>query len=394
MRTVTVRLLLATTLVALPGLAGAQAPAPKVVTLKAADATALTATYYAAAKPGPGIVLLHQCNRDRGAWTTLAKAAADRGYHVVAMDYRGFGESEGQRFTNFQEQQPIIQEKWPGDIDAAFTFLTSQSGVDRARIAAAGASCGVNQSVQLSRRHPEVKTVVLLSGGITPEAREHLRRTPGLTVMAAASLDDGDAVNTMRWILGWSRNPANEFIELRAAGHGTDMFAVEKTLEPAILDWFDAHLRKATDAPLTSSAPADSKPTAIEEFWAALAKPDGAARARQIYDETRAKDPKVVLFPEGEANQYGYQLLQTSTPAHAVWVFELTAAAYPKSANVYDSLADAYLAAGRRDEALRNAEQALKVLETDTTAPAEFRSAIKESAEKKIKELRKPSEGS
>ena len=51
-----------------------------------------------------------------------------------------------------------------------------------------------------------------------------------MPVMAAASRNDGDAVNAMRWLLGWSRHPANKFLEFKAAGHGTDMFAVERGL--------------------------------------------------------------------------------------------------------------------------------------------------------------------
>jgi dienelactone hydrolase len=135
------------------------APAPTTVSLKAADGVTLKASYFSPGRPGPGILLLHACNRERKSWTHLATDAAKRGYHVLALDFRGYGESEGQRFERFQEQQPVIDEKWPGDVDAAFTWLTAQPGVDKERIAAAGASCGVNQSVQ-SRRHPEVRTVV------------------------------------------------------------------------------------------------------------------------------------------------------------------------------------------------------------------------------------------
>ena len=53
--------------------------------------------------------------------------------------------------------------------------------------------------------------------------------------------------------------------------------------------------------------------------------------------------------------------------------------------------ADALLAAGNREEALHNAEKALEALGRDTSAPDEFRVAIKESAEKKIRELKKES---
>jgi dienelactone hydrolase len=357
------------------------------VTLKAPDGIALKATYYSPGRPGPGIVLLHQCNRDRSSWTELAAQAAARGYHVIAMDYRGYGESQGQRFEDFQEQQPVVDEKWPGDIDAAFAFLVAQEGVDRNRIGAAGASCGVNQSLLLARRHPEVKTVVLLSGNATPAAREYLRQTPGLPVFASASVDDGNAVAGMKWILGWSQARDNKFLEYQKAGHGTDMFAVEKALQPAILDWFDAKLRRAPETLAKPSAPPASTP--VIEFWTAATRPGGMDRARQIFDECRKKDPAMILFPEGEANVHGYSLLQSGNTKDAIAMFQMNVEAYPASANTYDSLADAHLAAGNREEALRLAEKTLEMLPKDIHAPAEFKQLVRESAEKKIQELRK-----
>lgn len=278
MSSTTNRVVLASAFV-LAGAVVAQAQArPEVVALEAPDGVMLKASYFPGSKPGPGILLLHQCNSDRSAWTSLAAKAAASGFHVLALDYRGFGESEGARFTNVQEQGPVIADKWPGDIDAAFDWLVARPGVDRQRIGAAGASCGVNQSAQLARRHPEVKTVVLLSGGINPDAREYIARSSWLPVLAAASLDDGNAVQQMRWLTGWSKSPASKFMEFKAAGHGTDMFAVEKGLEPAILDWFETHLRNAsTTPPAQTAAP---KPGPTEEFWGAVTAATSPARGR------------------------------------------------------------------------------------------------------------------
>src|SRR5437868_11774217 len=45
-----------------------QPPPPHVGDLKSADGTILKGTYFAAANPGPGVVLLHQINRDRKSW--------------------------------------------------------------------------------------------------------------------------------------------------------------------------------------------------------------------------------------------------------------------------------------------------------------------------------------
>lgn len=385
------RFALTVSLLLVPGLALAQhaeySKKDLNVTLKAPDGITLKATYYSPGRPGPGIVLLHQCNRDRSSWTEFAAQAAARGYHVIAMDYRGYGESQGDRFEDFQEQQPIVDGKWPGDIDAAFTFLVAQEGVDKNRIGAAGASCGVNQSLLLARRHPEVKTVVLLSGNATPAAREYLRQTPGLPVFASASVDDGNAVAGMKWILGWSQSKENKFVEYQKAGHGTDMFAVEKGLQPAILDWFDAKLRRAPETLAKPSAPPASTP--VIEFWTAATEPGGMDRARKIFDEYRKKDPAMMLFPEGEANLHGYSLLQAGNTKDAIAMFQMNVQAYPSSANTYDSLADAHLAAGNREEALKLAEKTLEMLPNDKNAPPEFKLLIKESAEKKIQELRK-----
>ena len=71
----------------------------------------------------------------------------------------------------------------------------------------------------------------------------------------------------------------------------------------------------------------------------------------------------------------------------AIGIFELNADAYPGSANTLDSLSDGYLAAGDKVKALDFARKALAALPGDTTASAEFKRQIRESAEGKIRQL-------
>jgi dienelactone hydrolase len=369
--------------------AGAQARGAmsQNIDIKSSDGVVLKATYYPAEKPGPGIVMLHACNMTRTSWAQLATDASAKGFHVLTLDFRGFGESGGDRFGMGTDQQSIIDTKWPSDVDAALAWLSSQPGVDKTKIGATGASCGVNQAVQLAKRHPEVKTVVMLSGGVNEGARLFLRDSPGFPVLAAASRGDSGAVDQMRWILGWSRNPSNKFIEYKKAGHGTEMFAVEKGLEPAILDWFAANLR---DAPAKVSATAAAKPTATEEFWATLTSPGGVAKARQMYDAAKKAGKHAGLLSEADTNILGYTMMrQDNNAKDALEVFKLNADAFPDSANTYDSLSDAYLALGNREESLRNAEKALEMLPKDTEAADNFKTLVRESAETKIKELKK-----
>src|SRR5450631_802834 len=100
--------------------------AERAVDLTAADGTKLKATYFAAGKPGPGVLLLHQCNRQRKVWDKLAQQMATAGINVLTFDLRGFGESGGDRFEKLTPQAAEeLAAKWPGDIDVVFQYLES-----------------------------------------------------------------------------------------------------------------------------------------------------------------------------------------------------------------------------------------------------------------------------
>jgi dienelactone hydrolase len=355
------------------------------VDLKAADGTRLKATYFAAARPGPGVVLLHMCNSQRKAWTGLGEQLARQGLHAIALDYRGYGESGGTPFGELPpaERQRIAQQHWPGDIDAAFDFLVSQPGVDRTRVGAAGGSCGVDNAIQLARRHPEIKTLVLLAGGTNAAGEQFLAQSPWMPIFASAAHDDGRIVDVLRWLIGFSSGRANHLQEYRNGGHGTDMFAVHNDLEPAIVAWFDRHLVKEP-VRATAGAPQPGPSARISQ---ALRAPGGGARTRtELVAARKAKKP-FPLAPEGAINAIGYELLRGGRVPDAIGVFELNVDAYPGSANTLDSLSDAYLAAGDKVKALDFARKALAALPADENAPAEFKQQIRESAEGKIRQL-------
>jgi predicted alpha/beta superfamily hydrolase len=65
-----------------------------------------------------------------------------------------------------------------------------------------------------------------------------------------------------------------------------------------------------------------------------------------------------VLPPEALMNQVGYQLMGQNNTEEAIAAFRLNVERYPNSANVYDSLGEAYERAGRLELALPNYEKA------------------------------------
>jgi len=162
------------------------------------------------------------------------------------------------------------------------------------------------------------------------------------------------------------------------------MFAAHKELPGTIVDWYVQTLVKTPgSAPAANVLSKKGTPVILE----ILDMPGGAAAIAQKLDAARQSDPKANLFSEAMANQLGYEHLQSGDFGGAVQIMKLNAVAYPNSPNVYDSLSDAYLAAGQKDLARENAKKALEYLKWDKTVPEAQRKAIQESAETKLKQL-------
>jgi len=363
--------------------------APRIVDLSAPDGTNLKATYFGAGRSGPGVLLLHQCNRQRKVWDGLAEKLAAAGINVLTLDYRGFGESGGERFDKMPQQQAaqVAVEKWPGDIDKAFQYLTSQPDVQHDTIGVGGASCGVNNSVQTARRHPEVKSLVLLSGSTDLSGRRFLRDSAKLPVFFSVADDDEfpPTVQAIEWLFTLTSNPGKQLVHYANGGHGADMFPVHPELPGKIVDWYVTTLIK-TPGHAPPAADSAAVPKEIHTLDL-IDQPGGAAKVAQMLEESRQHEAKATLFSEAIVNFMGYEHMQAGDTKGAVEIMELNAAAYPSSPNVYDSLADAYLADGQRDLARRNAEKALEHLKSDTTDPEERRKGIKASAEQKLRQL-------
>ena len=364
--------------------------AERTVDLTAADGTKLKATFFPAARPGPGVLLLHQCNRQRKVWDDLARQLSAAGINVLTFDQRGYGESGGDPYDKLTPQQAgaIERDKRPGDNELAFQYLLSQPGVDRNVIGVGGASCGLTYSVELARLHPEVKSLLLLSGNTNFAGRQYLRNSPNVKVFLSAADDDEfpPSLQMVEWIYVLATDPEKRFVHYKTGGHGADMFPVHPELPGMIVDWFVATLLKTPGkAPGGKEVPAEI-PKEIG-FLEMMEQPGGVAKVEKQLNQARQRDPKAVLFPEAIVNVIGYEHLASGDNKGAIEILKLNAMAYPNSPNVYDSLGDAYLADGQKELAKQSARKALEVLATDTSDPEALRNGIRDSAEQKLKQL-------
>ena len=212
----------------------------KTVDIKAADGATLKGTYFSPRQAGPAILLLHQCNMERHAWDNLASDLAGAGFHVLTVDFRGFGESDGK--TTDAAQAQALRQQWPADVDSMFAYLLAQRGVDKSRLAVGGASCGVTQSSDLAARHHEIKTLVELSGTASEATKSYIGQTPGVAIFGAASEGDTRAAVGIKGLVGASLNPQSKLKIYGGTEHGVPMFSKNPELEPMIVSWLKERL--------------------------------------------------------------------------------------------------------------------------------------------------------
>ena len=391
-----------------------QPASPHTVDLKSTDGTLLKATFFPAAKPGPGVLLFHQSNRTRTSWDDVAQQLAAAGINTLTIDERGYGESGGKK-----EARELYHDS---DLDVAFEYLVSQPGVKRDVIGAGGAGwLGVDDSVETARRHSaEVKSLVLVSGETLLPQLRFLRQASQLPGLFVVSDDDEypPTVEAMEWLYDCSASPQKQFIhyigpkapwlwyetsnatKVPATGsHGTDLFKRHPELPATIVDWFVTTLIRTP-----GHAPADAVASAA--ILNEIEMPGGVARVTQQLMEARRKDPNAQLWPEVNVDIIGEDHTREADvekkAGHlreaememrvGIEIFKLNLLAYPDSADAHYNLADAYLQVGDKALARQYAEKALAMIDSHA-APlsswsdteqrrAEIRSAVEDVLKK------------
>lgn len=243
MRTIRTALAALVPLLAAAGAVRAADPAP--VEFAAPDGLMLQGSYWAAAGPGPAVLLLHQCNADRDSWAPLARALSAAGVHVLAFDFRGFGGSRSELVGEFAEQSKELWPAFPDDVDRAVAFLRGMPDVDPSRLGVMGASCGGSQALLLALRDPGVKALGFLSSSLprldnVDVAQFEANRS--LPLLAVAAEKDEGTYERMRELFAKSADPRTKLVLYKGELHGVPLFEHDAGLVPSIVAWFTAAL--------------------------------------------------------------------------------------------------------------------------------------------------------
>ncbi len=223
-------------------------PGSQTVTTDSPDGAKLVGTLLSAEKPNsPAVLLLHQWQSDRHSYDDFAKQMQSKGFNVLAIDGRGFGESvkaaDGKAISA-ERTDPAIKAML-GDVGAAFDFLGKQKNVDPTRIAIVGASYGSSLALIYAVENPKVKAVALLSPGLNyfgnMPTEPAVKKYGDRPLLLVAATDDQESADSVMKLKVAGAKDKYEIKIYEKGGHGTGLFKAEVGLQ----DLLEAFLTKS-----------------------------------------------------------------------------------------------------------------------------------------------------
>ncbi|WP_375773689.1 serine hydrolase [Archangium gephyra] len=107
---------------------------------------------------------------------------------------------------------------------------------------------------------------------------------------------------------------------------------------------------------------------AIGEVVMATLGKSSVAEAIARYKTLKATKAAEYDFSAQELNRVGYQLLGTGRSADAIEIFKLNVEVFPGDGNAYDSLAEAYMKSGNKEQAVVNYRRSLELTPANANA--------------------------
>ncbi len=349
----------------------------------------------------------------------LAEYLAGHGYVVAEVPLLGDG-----LWTGNLASSPSAIETQMRDVETALGALIDKPWVDRRRVAVMGFSSGGIVALLLEGRNPIIDAVVGLDpsyGGDvdkvfgSPYFDMERSRRPLLTLRAGnerfTQRDRSVVIDSMhladRYTADVGRSSHGDFSddvvletllsldrpgEPRTSAEGLAGYRASALATRLFLDGILRGRAPAFDS-LRSVVPDQLRWTVrpgaripSTSGWVDRIGQEGADAAAAAAGRLRDANPGVTVVRQSEINREGYRLIGADRGREAVAVMRFNVLMFPSSANPFDSLADACVAADDRACAIRAYRGLLRVMPSDASLPKEVGDRMADQARRKLKE--------
>jgi hypothetical protein len=378
----------------------------------------------------PAVLYFGSLDAEINSNVVLAEYLASHGYIVASISLLGPTEEQ-----SFQSRTPSDFEATVRDMEFAWSILSEDRRLDRARLAIMGHSVGAIEAILFGMRNANVSAVIALDGTYGfPGLSSVLTTSYGYAPekMRAAFLDlrraqgaQGDAPLDLSSVESF-RYSDRTFITIKKMHHSDfSSFAMvgEKYHTPItatyplngwnretakagyqqvcriVLAFFDSKVKDDSHAPADLSQAIQRADGAASKYEAASLLPpspletaafiseNGLVAARALFSKICGEQSVGTCVDGDRFNTWGYNLLGQHRPKDALAVFQVTAWAHPTSANAQDSLADGYLAVGDKENAKKALQHAIDLAPGDPLIDPASKTSFISDETKKVHEL-------
>lgn len=274
----------------------------------------------------------------------FAEVFEERQFQAAGMQSTGFGDSRDitkniaatYRYVSSIDGARLDAEKLVKDYAEFPTFRRTASGMN-------------------STAEDLARWLIALQDGKLLHSKTSLE-----TLWKAGTYNDG---RPTQWALGWMTKPRPKHRAVIATGGSRAAFFVypEDDLAVVVL----TNLAGSFPEEFIDELAGHYKPEiAASDPVTALRmqlRTRGYEQAVQVVSELKSKNPEFQPL-ETDLNDWAYRLLNgRGRPKEALEIFKLNVFLYPNSANVYDSVAEAYAVNGERELAIKNYKRSLEL---------------------------------
>jgi len=327
--------------------------------------------------------------------------------------------------TSFADLESMVRDR-----EFVFAHMRDYAGVDNSKPAVLGYGVGAVAAMIMQMRNTDIEAVAALNPAFlyttgaelltansffsiesmhVPLLLAYISGHEDLDLSVADSMKYAD-----RFLLGMKEYNHNDFSQYALTG-ALYVDTTSANVEPSakryhsvcrsVLTFFNAVIKAdaaareffadptsqlAAESPVMTARVLERQippPTQIQ--FTELIEDDKIDRAVEIYQALRAGNPEYVPFAEAAMNALGYQLLGQNRTQQAAKIFRINTEAFPYSANVWDSYADACIASGDTETAIKCYETVLQVLPADSVATPQIREILQNNATTYLEEHKK-----
>lgn len=274
----------------------------------------------------------------------FAQVFRERQFDAAAMSYTGFGDSRDVTPNKVRTYARVTQsdghklpaEKLVHDYAEFPPFRRTASGMN-------------------STAEDLARWIITLQQGKLLRTKSALK-----TLWTAGNFNNGSPT---QWALGWMVKPRPQHSAVIATGGGRTAIFVYPEDDLAIIvltnlagsfpEEFVDELAGFYNPEISASDPVTALRMELRQR--------GYEHAVEVFNELKRKNPAFQPL-ERDLNDWAYRMLNGGgKPKEALELFKLNVHLYPTSANVYDSVAEAYAANGQRDLAIQNYKRSLEL---------------------------------